>query len=138
MNQINEWLSDAVDILNKLNGAPSILLVAILCLMLGYILVYSRSFPNRAVPLVVIFAGAAIMPLMSDFKNSPYGLRVWLLRNIVVGAIIGALTWVLHSMLLIRIPWLKAALESNNSDLKEPEPKPETPKQTESNEKVPS
>ena len=114
MQNIDEWINQVVDLLNKLYGLPGIALVALMCLLGGYALRLCKCFPNNGIPLVVVIFGAAILPLISDFRSSPLPLRVWLVRNILVGALIGLCTWLFHNSVIKKlenkIPWIRDLL----------------------------
>ena len=123
MQNVNEWLNQLVEFLNQLYGLPGIALVALLCLAGGYALRLCKCFPNEAIPLVLVVLGAALLPLISDFRESALPLRIWLVRNVIVGALIGLSTWLFHKVILKRVeekfPWIKAVLDgpSDKPDL---------------------
>lgn len=111
---MNIDIEEVVEMLNKLQGAPAIVLVALACLCAGWVLRLMKAFPNGGIPLAIILLGAILNPLLSDCRSSALPLRIWLVRSIVVGAIIGVATWVTHKLIISRleskIPWLGAAL----------------------------
>lgn len=110
IHRVNEWINELVEFLNHLYGLPGIALVALMCLLGGYFLKSQHWFPNQGIPTALVILGAALLPLISDFRDSPLPLRVWLVRNLVVGALVGLGTWAFHRLILKRIedkiPWL--------------------------------
>jgi hypothetical protein len=125
MNGIGEKLDQVVDLLDRLNGLPAIALVLISCLALGYVLRLVRRFPNDAIPLAVILWGMAAMPLLSDFRTSGIqSLRIWLVRNVVLGLVVGFAAWAIHNRLLsavedwlaTRFPIVKAILFTEGNE----------------------
>lgn len=102
MSQVNEWLNQVSEALATLYGLPSIVLVFILCLGLGYFLKTQRWCPNDKIPLIVIAFGVGFLPLISDWRSSPLPLRIWLVRNVVVGFIVGLAAWLTHNKILKR------------------------------------
>ena len=85
----------------ELMGAPSGVLVAIFAIAIGYILKTIPKFNNRFIPVVVVtFCTVAFMlvaPAAPDMA-----LRIWLVRNFMLGVIIGFLAWTFHAQLLRR------------------------------------
>lgn len=95
MDTIESYIDQAVDILQKIAGLPAIALVAISCLVVGYVLRFFKRFPNDAIPVVVVIWGAVWYTCVADANNT-IPLRVWLFRNVAIGLIIGCGTWLLH------------------------------------------
>ena len=126
MNQVNEWINELVEALNALYGLPGIALVALFCLLVGYALKLCKRFPNEGIPLVLVILGGALLPLISDFRGSPLPLRIWLVRNVLVGMLIGLCTWLAHKLIIKRIeakiPWVAEFL----GDTEQAPPKPDT------------
>ena len=87
--------------LNQLYGLPAIALVFLSCIVLGYVLKLVKGFPNDGIPLAVILWGAILLPLLTEYK--PGGLRIWLLKNILVGVIAGFIAWLFHNKILAKI-----------------------------------
>lgn len=103
MQEAGQKLDQLSELLNQLYGLPAIALVGILCLMAGWLLKTQSWFPNDGIPLVVILLGGAFLPLMSDWLSSKLPFRIWLVRNLVVGCIVGAGAWLMHKTVIKRI-----------------------------------
>lgn len=123
IDQISEWLDQGVELLNKINSLPALGIVIASSWMLGFALKRSKRIHNSAIPMVIIFWGAAINPFLSDFQNSTWPFRIWLARNIVVGAIVSLLGWVSHRIiwkcaiapkLQVWFPTVAKALDNSN------------------------
>jgi hypothetical protein len=127
MIQVNEWLNELSTFLNNLYGLPGITVVFVFCLFMGYVLKITKPFPNVAIPWLIIVIGGAVLPLISDFRDSPLPLRIWLVRNLVFGMLIGLLTWIFHNKILSKIedkiPFLKDWLENCSNGTQKPEQK---------------
>lgn len=96
-------LDYAISLLNAISSLPGHVLVGLTCLIVGYALRFIRRFPNDGIPLVSILWGMVINPLLADVRESGTPLRLWLARNIMVGLVIGAVTWALHRYILKKI-----------------------------------
>lgn len=105
-----DTIETIIDALNKIEGAPAIALVLLSCLAVGYALRFIRRFPNDGIPVAVILWGAAFMPLLSDFRTSGIqSLRVWIIRNLVVGLIVGFVAWLVHNLILSKVEdWISS------------------------------
>lgn len=101
MNQIESILETVTEYLQKLEGSPAVLLVVLSAIVLGYVLKRFKTFPNDAIPIVVILWGGVIYPLIAD-ANNDLTLRVWLVRNVAIGLITGFVAWVFHNQILKR------------------------------------
>lgn len=110
VNQIDYGIGTLNAMLSKLWGLPYLTTVAILCFVVGLFLRHHKTFPNAAVPLVVIVCGAVFAPLLADPRADTLPLRIWVAKNVVVGIIIGIVTWVSHRYALKplarKVPWL--------------------------------
>jgi hypothetical protein len=98
----NSFSDSFIQLLNSLYGLPSSLLVGITCIIFGYALRLAKNFPNNGIPLACILWGMTFTPLISDIPAHT-SFRVWLGRNILLGAIIGAGAWLAHKWLLKRV-----------------------------------
>src|SRR5512138_1274530 len=125
MDTIETYIDQAVDLLQKLEGAPAILLIALLCLSAGYALRFWKKFPNDAIPVVVMLLGATYALIADANNDTP--LRVWMVRNVVVGLIIGFLTWVAHKTVLKKIELKVPILGPMLASLDAPDPTPPVP-----------
>lgn len=100
-------MSDTIDKviagLNSLYGLPAVALVLGSCIVLGYILKFIRQFPNDGIPVAVVLWGGIAMSLVADARASSMPLRVWVVRNILVGMIIGLVAWIVHKTALSKL-----------------------------------
>jgi flagellar biosynthesis protein FliR len=91
-----------IEINAQLYGAPSGVLVAAFAIALGYLLKTLPFFNNKYIPLfVVVFCTVAFM-LIAPAKAADTSARVWLVRNFIIGFIIGFAAWMFHAQLLRR------------------------------------
>lgn len=88
INTTSEWLS-------KLYGLPGYVLVFLICLGIGYMLKQSR-FPNDGIPVAVFLCGISLNMLIADPMADNFTIRVWLVKNGVIGGIIGTVAWLAH------------------------------------------
>src|SRR5512135_2379766 len=102
MNEIESFLDTVVNLLNKINGLPSIAVVFLSCIVVGYVLRFVKRFPNDGIPIAVILWGAAFNPLLADL-NSDMGWRVWFIKNFLFGLLWGYLAWLVHNKVLSKI-----------------------------------
>lgn len=102
MNGIETFLQQITDYLQKLEGAPAAMLVLIACIIVGYALRYIKRFPNDGIPVAVILFGGVFYPFIAD-SNNDLTLRVWLIRNALIGLAIGFAAWLVHNQILSRI-----------------------------------
>lgn len=118
MNTLESELDHITDLLGPLYNLPSGTLVALTCLIFGYVLRYFRSFPNNAIPLAVILWGAVWFPVLCSFDGKT-PIRVWIIRNVFIGLVIGFISWMLHNKFLSKVEdWLAS---------RSSEPPPTTP-----------
>ena len=88
--------------LQSLAGAPASTLIIIGCIILGFVLKRIKIFPNDAIPVVVVLTGAVLYPLIADDRND-LPLRVWIIRNALLGLAHGFAAWLIHNQVLSRI-----------------------------------
>lgn len=100
---MTEFIDKAVSWLNQLYGLPAGLLVLCTCIVVGYGLKFWKAFPNQAIPLVVILFGGLMMSLIADSRTTSQPLRVWIVRNIGVGLILGTVAWIIHNKALSKL-----------------------------------
>lgn len=104
---------DSIDsflkILDNIQGLSAAALVALSCIVVGYALRFIKRFPNDGIPVVVILWGALAMLFIADPRATTMPARIWTARNIMVGLIIGALSWLVHKIVLSRIENLIAS-----------------------------
>lgn len=129
MNQIEAFLENSIDYLQKLEGAPAIVLVALCGIVLGYVLKRFKRFPNDGIPVAVILFGGVLYPLIAD-ANNDLTLRVWLVRNVIIGLIINFVAWIFHNKLLKRFldPLIIASDSPKDDVLADTPVTPEPPK----------
>ena len=95
-------LESLAETLNKLGGAPASILVLFACVIAGYVLRCVRRFPNEAIPVAVILVGGLIYPFVAD-DNNDFTLRVWVIRNSIIGLTIGFIAWTVHNKILKKV-----------------------------------
>ena len=114
MDKLDDILTQATELLSKLYGLPGGLLVLLSCLVVGYFLRIWKAFPNSAIPVVVVLWGPVFNMLIADPLADKLTIRIWLVKNFLVGVVIGGLAWLVHNKLLSRIedkiPFLKGWL----------------------------
>lgn len=89
--------------LTKIQSWPSVALVFALVIIAGYCFRFWKSFPNEAIPTVVILLGAVCMMLLSDATPDKISARVWHTRNFIIGLTIGFIAWIVHNVVISRI-----------------------------------
>jgi hypothetical protein len=102
MDSLETMIDQIVELLQRLYSAPAILLVLFTCWVLGYALRCIRKFPNDGIPIAVILWGGVLAPFIAD-TNSTLPLRVWILRNILVGLVCGFVAWLVHNKVLSKV-----------------------------------
>lgn len=102
MNTLETQLDSITAMLGKLYGLPSGMLVLLTCLIVGYILKKFESFPNDGIPVCVILWGGLFFPVMCEFDGKT-PLRIWILRNVFIGLVIGFLAWLFHNKFLSKV-----------------------------------
>lgn len=119
-DQIETYLEQLNSILNKLAGSHYAL-VLVSCIVIGYILKGWKTFPNEAIPVVVVLWGGAFLTLIADPAADSLGLWTWRIKNFLLGIVVGFIAWLIHNQILARfedkIPFLK-----NITAPSEPEP----------------
>lgn len=100
---MSDYIDQAINALNKLYGLPAAALVLLSCVAVGYVLRFIKRFPNDGIPVAVILWGAVAMSLVADSRAANMSLRVWIVRNVLVGLGIGFGAWVTHKMVLSKI-----------------------------------
>lgn len=106
MNEIESMLDALANLLNRVNGLPAAGIVLLSCWVVGYALRFWKKFPNEGIPVAVILWGGAFNPLLADL-NSQMGWRIWFVKNLLVGLVIGFLAWLVHNLVLAKLEdWL--------------------------------
>ncbi len=89
--------------LDKIQGWSVAALVLGCCIAVGYMLRVIKSFPNEAIPVVVILTGALSMLLLADPRPTAMSARIWTTRNFIVGLILGLTAWMGHKIIVSKI-----------------------------------
>lgn len=98
-----------VGLLNKVHGASAGGLVCLSCIALGYILRFIKPFPPDGIPVAMVLWGAIVMSVIADSRPTTMSLRVWVVRNVLVGMVIGMVAWIVQKVLLNRLEnWVKS------------------------------
>lgn len=114
---MSDYIDKTIGLLNQLYGLPAVALVLGSCIVLGYVLRFIKAFPNDGIPVAVILWGGIVMSLVADSRASSMPIRVWVVRNILVGMIIGLGAWLVHKALLSRVEnWLANKFNLGNTE----------------------
>jgi len=98
-----DYLNSLLSALDKIQGLSAAALICFGCIVLGYILRFIKKFPNDGIPVAVILFGSAMMLFLADPRPTAMPARIWSVRNLLVGAIIGFVAWMLHKVVLSKI-----------------------------------
>lgn len=110
-------LNDVLSILDRIQGLPAAALVLFGCIVIGYVLRFIKAFPNNAIPVVVILSGSVLMLILADPRATAMPARIWTMRNLLVGLIIGFAAWMLHYYALAKIEdWIGSKFNLGNTD----------------------
>ena len=98
------WLESAQAWLSKLYGLPGGMLVLISCIAFGYLLKFvpKQWFPNQGIPLAVILWGCTFNMLIADPRADSLPIRIWVVKNLLIGLIIGVAAWMVHNKIIKR------------------------------------
>lgn len=111
-------IKDFTDAMGSLYGAPGYVIVFLSTIVFGYVLRAIKRFPNAGIPVAVVLWGAVCNIMLADVYSPPASLRLWLTKNLLIGFIIGFVSWSFHKVFLKRfeekLPWLKGAFESTD------------------------
>lgn len=100
---MTDYLDKLIAGLNSLYGLPAVGLVFGSCIVLGYVLRFIKKFPNDGIPVAVTLWGAVAMSLVADSRSSNMTLRIWVVRNVLVGMIIGLAAWIVHKTAISKL-----------------------------------
>lgn len=104
-----DYLNDLLQWLDKIQGLSAGALVLFSAIVVGYCLKFIKTFPNQAIPIVVILWSAIAMLFIADPRATTMPARVWSTRNLLTGLIDGLLAWLLHNLVLSKVEdWLAA------------------------------
>ncbi len=130
METINSYLDQATQLLGKIYGLPSVMLVFLSCIGVGFVIKrWFKWIPNDAIPAIVPLWGMGFMLLIADSKTDALPFRIWLGKNALVGFIVGIIAILVHRY-AIKPLFKKLHMQSpdDNSNpaafVKPPEPKP--------------
>lgn len=119
-NDVVQWVEQAKYWVDQLYHLPNALLVGLSCVVVGYILRRWKSFPNEAIPVVVVLWGAFFTSFMAPVRPSAANVSAWRVKNALVGFIVGFAAWGLHYYVLSKLedkfPWLKKLLVGSPDD----------------------
>lgn len=121
--QAKGWVDKIAAINEYLIGAPLGVLLFVFAIGGGLLLRIWHQFPNRHIPVILI----AFTTVFFCF-GAPRGelaLRIWIIRNILIGSIIGLLAFFAHRLIARRYPALSANDDTNF--LPKPNDPPPTP-----------
>ena len=111
MTNNSDWISLGQRAMDYINAMPNWLLLMIGCLIVGYICRAVERFPNDAIPVLVVAMSALGNAILCGGDPHEPGFIKWTAKNVLVGIIIGYLTWRLHKHVLkpleVKFPWLK-------------------------------
>lgn len=99
MDKLDTWLDHLVYALDRLGALPAAALVFLACLALGYVIRSIRWLDNSRIPGVCICAGGILKLLSAEWPDGP-NWRVWMMREVLFGLIIGWLAWEFHDKIL--------------------------------------
>lgn len=97
-----EKLNDSLNFISKLgdglNGLSGFALTVLACLTVGFVVKkWFALVPNERIPTIVIFVGALLNVALAEARPETYPLRVWIVRNAIVGGLAGWLAWGIHT-----------------------------------------
>ena len=99
---------------SQLYSLPAAALVGLTCIVVGYLLKRWKTFPNEAIPTVIVLWGAFFCVMLAAPTPQGVTLGAWRVKNALVGVVVGFAAWGLHYYLLSRLedkfPWLKSLL----------------------------
>lgn len=100
-----DTLESFLNILDRIEGLPAIALVAFTCIIVGYVWRFIRLkwFPNEVIPIIVMLWGAFFFSFIADPRATNVPVRVWFVRNVLIGIIVGFVSWMFHALVLKRI-----------------------------------
>lgn len=92
-------LQQTFDLLHDINGLPGYVLVLLLCWVAGFIMKRVRQIPNESIPIAIVLLGGLMNVLLAPPRAQGEIVRLWVMRNIIVGIIIGFIAWAAHRFL---------------------------------------
>jgi len=108
------------DIVAQLITLGPELLVVLVVWVAGYILRLIKIFPNKWIPVCLIIVGTALYPLTTNPGQMSFEVRNPLVRQCLIGLVLGFTAWLVHGKLLkpleAKIPWLKGILTTGDTE----------------------
>jgi hypothetical protein len=105
------------DLFSQLTALGPEMLVALIVIVLGYVLRWIPQFPNRLIPIACIFLGGILYPLLGPVPKPDAAIRHPMIRLVLVGILIGFISWVSHNKFLKpledKCPWLKGLFDGD-------------------------
>lgn len=97
---IQQWL-------DKLQGLPAVTLVFFSCIVTGYVwrLIPWKWFNNDVTPIAVINWGVIAMCVIAETRQDGQPVRIWIIRNMMIGGIVGLAAWMTHALVIKRIEY---------------------------------
>lgn len=87
----------------QIQSWPSVGLVFALVIIVGYCFRFWKSFPNEAIPAIVILTGAIGMMLLAEATPKDIAPRIWHTRNFIIGLTVGFVAWMAHALVVSKI-----------------------------------
>lgn len=116
-------MTEAIDSFNllvkSLHSTPTYAVFAS-CIVVGYVLRSIKTFPNHAIPTLVVVWGAMANAILSNEHGPSLTIGQEKFLAGLIGMVIGFLAWLFHRKLLKKlekkIPWMAGLLESDDSN----------------------
>lgn len=108
-------LNSILSLFDKVQGLPAAGLLCLASIALGYALKFWPWFPNKMIPTAVILLPVILYPIVADPKVQNLPGRIWFVRNLSIGIIIGGGSWMLHFLVVRRIEKLIIAKFGNGN-----------------------
>ena len=95
--QADKVIGPMLEWLNALDRLPSIALVTLSCLILGFLLKKSSWFPNQGIPFAIIVWAMFFSFFLAPARPEGETLTGWKIINMIKGFIAGGGAWLLHA-----------------------------------------
>lgn len=99
-------IEDISQFLGKLWGLPGYVLVLLFAAVSCRVLRNIKSFPNDGIPVVAVLIGMVLNGLIADPASDSLSYRQWIVKNAVVGGIIGYIAFFAHDRWLRSVSFL--------------------------------
>ena len=104
------------DLIAQLTSLGPEALVGLIIIVAGYVIRLLPWPPGRWIPVLCLVLGAVLYPLLAKPGPADLAVRHPAVRQVLVGFLIGFLSWIGHNKFLApletKLPWLQAALDS--------------------------